>query len=257
MDYDFTGLDRHWMAGNPVYTHALNGLHLLFPMGERFFIRSVKHYLPRVRDPELRARVSGFFGQEARHGLEHEAAFAALEAQGLEIRTFLKRYRRFCWDFLEPMSPPILRLSTTVALEHFTAVMAHRALTTDELDVAPPVMQHLLRWHACEEIEHKSVAFDVFQAVGGGWPVRVLGAVIALGLLMPIWFLAARHLVLQEDLTTEQLHAYREDARRRSGDRRYLIDAFRDYIRRDFHPDDQDDYHLATAWLAANARPPA
>jgi uncharacterized protein len=254
MDFDFSNLDRHWMAGNRTFTHALNGLHLLFPMGERFFIRSVKHYLPAIQDPALKSRVSAFFGQEARHGLEHEAAFAALEAQGLEIQSFLDRYRKVCWGVLEPLAPPILRLSTTVALEHFTAVMAHRSLTTGELDVAQPVMQDLLRWHACEEIEHKSVAFDVFTAVGGRWPVRVLGAVIALGLLMPIWYLAARHLLRQEDISREELKADREEARRLGGDRRYLIGALQDYIRRDFHPDDTDDYHLAAEWLASAGR---
>jgi hypothetical protein len=115
-------------------------------------------------------------------------------------------------------------------------------------------MQDLLRWHACEEIEHKSVAFDVFTAVGGRWPVRVLGAVIALGLLMPIWYLAARHLLRQEDISREELKADREEARRLGGDRRYLIGALLDYIRRDFHPDDTDDYHLAAEWLASAGR---
>ena len=33
---------RWWLYGNPVMTHMANGLNLLFPPGERFFIRSVK-----------------------------------------------------------------------------------------------------------------------------------------------------------------------------------------------------------------------
>ena len=254
MGFDFSQLDRHWMANSPTYTHILNGIHLLFPSGERFFIRSVKHYLPRIEDPQLRTRISGFFGQEARHGYEHEAAFAMLEEQGLEIQSFLKWYKRLCWDILEPTAPPILCLSVTVALEHLTAVMAHRALTSDELDAAPKVMRDLLLWHSCEEIEHKSVAFDVFQTVSGSWPIRVLGAVIALGGLIPMWNLSTRHLLKQENMSREELKADRIRVQQMGRDRRYLVGAFLDYLRRDFHPDDTDDYHLAADWLAANGR---
>jgi len=255
MDFDFSNLERHWMAGSPTFTHILNGVHLLFPSGERFFIRSVKHYLPQVKDPALRSRVSAFFGQEARHGYEHEAAFAMLEEQGLEIKSFLAWYERLCWGILEPNALPIMCLSVTVALEHFTAVMAHRALTSNELDLGPDVMRDLLLWHSCEEIEHKSVAFDVFTEVGGTWPIRVLGAVVALGGLIPMWNLSTRHLMKQENMSWAERRADRQRvADLGRGDRRYLVGAFIDYLRRDFHPDDTDDYHLAAEWLAANGR---
>jgi predicted metal-dependent hydrolase len=115
-------------------------------------------------------------------------------------------------------------------------------------------MRNLLRWHSCEEIEHKSVAFDVFQEVSGNWPIRVLGAVLALGGLIPLWNLATRHLLKQENMTRAELRADRKRMEAHGRDRRYLVNAFFDYLRRDFHPDDTEDYHLAAEWLAAHGR---
>src|SRR5688572_16111039 len=102
VDFAFDeSIPRHWFAGNPLATHVANGLNLLFPAGERYFVRSVKRYLSRIDDPKLREEIRGFFGQEGRHANEHERFFRILEAQGYEIRTFLDRYERFAYGFLE------------------------------------------------------------------------------------------------------------------------------------------------------------
>jgi predicted metal-dependent hydrolase len=64
--------------------NVANGVNLLFPAGERFFIRSVKHFVDRIEDPALRAQVQGFYAQEARHGAAHQKQFAVLRAQGYD-----------------------------------------------------------------------------------------------------------------------------------------------------------------------------
>src|SRR5688572_2929871 len=80
---------RHWFGGNPVASHLANGVNLLFPWGERFFVRSVRHYLDRIADdPALLAQVKGFFAQEGRHAAAHERYFEVMERQGYEIRPF-------------------------------------------------------------------------------------------------------------------------------------------------------------------------
>ncbi|MGB1274961.1 MAG: metal-dependent hydrolase, partial [Nannocystaceae bacterium] len=43
MNFSFDQTPRHWFGDNDVQTHMSNALNLLFPMGERFFVRSVKH----------------------------------------------------------------------------------------------------------------------------------------------------------------------------------------------------------------------
>ena len=80
--FDENEIPRWWFGDNPLLTHAANGLHLVFPEGERFFIRSVARYLDRVDDPELKERATAFFQQEASHGREHTHSFEMLERQG-------------------------------------------------------------------------------------------------------------------------------------------------------------------------------
>lgn len=255
MDFPFDdGVPRYWMGDCAKFTHALNGLHLLFPEGERFFMRSVRHYMPHIKDPDLIERVSGFYGQEARHGLEHERTFDLLREHGYEIDNFLNGYRHFAYENIESRSPPILCLSATVALEHLTAVMAHHALTHNHLDNAHPVMRDLIMWHACEEIEHKSVAFDVFTSVGGSWLTRVAGMTFVFPLLLWFWDKAATDLLAQDKLSDEALAADRKKMKSLGAGRRYLIGAVLNYMRPGFHPDQVDDYPLAAAWLTEKGR---
>jgi uncharacterized protein len=255
MDFDFSEVPRHWFRDSAFLTHVANGLNLVFPAGERFFIRSVKHMLDRIDDPDLLGRVRGFFGQEARHGLEHERAFAVLEAQGYEIRSFLAWYEHWAFEWLEPRVPATLRLSITVALEHFTATLAEQALTTDALDHADPAMRALLRWHAAEEIEHKSVAFDVLQRVDPRYRVRIAGLAVATVGLLFFWRAGTRMLLAQEPPAVRRnLGRERRAARAHGHDDRFLLRAIASYLRRDFHPDRHDNLGLAKAYLASIGR---
>src|SRR6478609_3457447 len=94
LDVNFTQVPRAWMAGNPTATAISNGVNMLFPHGERFFVRSVKHFLDRIDDPVLRADIKGFFGQEGRHAHAHDEFNEILRQQGLEIDRFLTSYQR-------------------------------------------------------------------------------------------------------------------------------------------------------------------
>jgi hypothetical protein len=52
-----------------------------------------------------------------------------------------------------------------VGIEHYTAVLGQWILDAHQLDEAgaDPAMMDLLRWHGAGEVEHRSVAFDVYQ----------------------------------------------------------------------------------------------
>jgi predicted metal-dependent hydrolase len=263
MGFPFEGnVPRFWLMGSPHATHYSNALNSLFPEGERFFIRSVKYYVDRIQDdPKLLERVKGFFGQEGRHGHEHERWNRILEAQGYEIESFLQEHAKVAYGFFEPNVPPSLRLAVTAALEHLTASMAANGLTGELLDHADPIMAGLLRWHAAEEIEHKSVAFDVFMKVDGRYSVRILGMFAALAGLMLSWRAATKHLLAQEAKRGTDLESRAEWARenpvmRAENARRadMFRRALRDYLRRDFHPDQKDDYALARGYLESIGR---
>ena len=252
---DVTGVPRHWFGGNVVATHVANGVNMLFPAGERFFVRSVRHYLDRVDDEELRARVRGFFGQEGRHAKEHDDYNRVLESQGYEVERFLRLYERIAYGFIERVSPPALRLAATAACEHFTAILVENALSMRFLDVADPRMRALLLWHACEEIEHRDVAFDVLQRVDPSYALRVAGLAVGGACLASFWAAGTLHLLAQErkEHGTRGLFRgwkqLREHRANFSGRKPVFAIGIRQYLRRDFHPSQNDLDALADAYL--------
>ncbi|NLV54340.1 MAG: metal-dependent hydrolase, partial [Acidimicrobiales bacterium] len=62
---------RHFADGDLVMSHVVSVLSGLFPEGEDYFVRSVRHFRDRIDDPVLKKQVAGFIGQEAIHGREH------------------------------------------------------------------------------------------------------------------------------------------------------------------------------------------
>ncbi|HSQ66363.1 MAG TPA: metal-dependent hydrolase [Polyangiaceae bacterium] len=251
------GIPRHWFGGNVVATHVANGVNLLFPAGERFFIRSVRHYLDRIEDPELRARIKGFFGQEGRHSKEHDDFNEILEGQGYEVQRFLALYERIAYGFIERVAPPRLRLSTTAACEHFTAILAENALRMRFLDIADPAMRSLLLWHAAEEIEHRSVAYDVLQLVDPSYAMRVAGLAMAAACLGGFWAAGTLHLLAQERKlgSKASLHAdwkSMREYRSSLGERRFVfLEGIKQYLQPGFHPSQNDVDRLASEYLTS------
>lgn len=243
-------IPRHWLGGSAVATQLANGINLLFPHGERFFVRSVRYYLDRIDDAVLREDARGFFGQEGRHAAEHERFFRILEEQGYEIRSFLDFYERWSTR-IEKLFPREIHLSTTAALEHFTATLAHAALAEGLIDTAHPKLKALLYWHAAEEIEHKAVAYDVLQQVAPSYGVRVAGLLVASACLGGFWLIAARHLLAQDGLTSAEVVRELLRLRRQQGvGPRSFSRGIRQYLARDFHPWNHDNKELATRQLA-------
>jgi predicted metal-dependent hydrolase len=254
LDVDFSKLPRHWMAGDRKATAIANGVNLLFPWGERFFVRSVKHFLGAVEDPELRAQIKGFFGQEGRHAAAHDQVNEILRAQGFEVDTFLERYKRIA-GWVEDHTPAVLRLATTAAAEHYTAILAEGAFTQGMLDQAAPEMRALLAWHAAEEIEHKAVAFDVLQRIAPSYALRILGLIQATVLLGGFWLWGTASLLRQERrLGANEAAGPARTGRKRKREpivRRVFLRGIRQYIRPSFHPSQNANDQLATTWMTA------
>lgn len=165
MDFEFPdSMPTLWFDDNAYLTSVLNALAVSFPPGERFFIGSVRHFLPRIEDPELREAVRLFIGQEGNHTKEHLAFNSFLDSRGLPASGMEEWVRRRL-SKLRKVSSPEENLARTVALEHFTAVLAGALLEHPEvLELMAPEAAKLWAWHAIEEVEHRSVAFDVYKA---------------------------------------------------------------------------------------------
>lgn len=249
-DVDLSEVPRHWMAGHPVPTHIANGVNLLFPIGERFFVRSVNAYLDQLDDPQLYADVRAFFAQEGRHAHAHDRFNQVLRDQGFEIDGFLERYQALLTR-IEGALTPELRLSVTAATEHFTAILAEGVFTGPLLDSAALPMKTLLAWHALEEIEHRSVAFDVLQKVNPSYALRLAGLAIATTTLAGFWAWAAVTL-LRQDGDRKKASRYLSSKERPPIIRRVFLRGIRAYIRRSFHPKDAPLDQLAAEWMNKN-----
>lgn len=177
------GLSRDWLGGSPFRTAYLNAMSCMFPIGEKFFIDSVRHFRDQIDDPRLLQEIRSFQGQEATHRLQHQKFNEMLcAARGFDLDAIEAPLRnRLAW--VQKKLSPRRQLAGTVAYEHLTAVMAHDLLVNnDVLQDADPRIAALWRWHAVEETEHKSVAFDVYMAVGGNTSER------RVAMIMNTWY---------------------------------------------------------------------
>ena len=78
--------------------------------------------------------------------------------------------------------------------------LAEQALADDFMMTAMhPTLRDLLLWHACEEIEHKAVAFDVLREVDPRYAVRIAGLALATFGLVTTWYLGAYTLLAQDE----------------------------------------------------------
>src|SRR5262245_15075610 len=152
--------DRWWHGGDPVGTAFFNALSATFPQGETFFIEAVRRFRDQAVSP-LKEQIAAFVQQEAMHTREHVVFNKLIKAAGYDTSA-MDAWTRKRIDIARARHP-IAQLAVTVALEHFTAIMAHALLTErDPLPGAPREVVRLWQWHAIEEIEHKSVAYDTY-----------------------------------------------------------------------------------------------
>ncbi len=158
---------RWWLGGDPVATAWFNALSACFPRGEARFIEAVKAHRDGVA-PELAEQIRLFIAQEINHTREHVAFNRTAEDAGYDLSQIDRRIVEML-AMLEGR-PKILDLGMTIALEHYTAMMAHEFLARPEhFAGADAEVTALWRWHAIEEIEHKAVAFDTWLHATREW----------------------------------------------------------------------------------------
>ncbi|MGH8456666.1 MAG: metal-dependent hydrolase [Stenotrophobium sp.] len=237
--------DWHTAAG-PHFTAFLNTFSIILPVGERFFIDSVRVHRDQITDPELKQAVTAFIGQEAMHGREHEEYNKALFAR-TAIAPKFERFIGGLLDLGKERLPPSARLSITIALEHFTALLADSVLREPRIsEGAEPHFAAVWRWHALEETEHKAVAYDVWDTVMGrglrAYALRSAGMVAA---TLMFWTLVGPTFVrvVHSEGKLTDLKGWRKFYRYTMGDiglLRMQLRDYADYFRPSFHPWDHD-----------------
>ncbi len=120
-----TAQQRWWAGGDPFATAFYNALSVTFPRGEAMFIESVRAFRDGV-PPKLEKDIRAFVTQEVIHTREHVAFNSRVEDAGYDI-TFLNHQVDHVMDLIKSR-PPIVNLCVTMALEHYTAILAKQFL---------------------------------------------------------------------------------------------------------------------------------
>jgi predicted metal-dependent hydrolase len=225
---------------------------ITFPLGEKFFIDSVRVYVDRIEDPKLQEEIQGFCGQEGFHRREHDRYNHELcQRRGYDLEYMEGRLDSNIERGKKFMSP-MQQLAATAALEHITAIMAESALSPDSpmIDAVDPVMQQLWDWHAAEEMEHKSVAFDVYRAMGGSEKMRKSAMRQATFFLLLDVSIGLVHM-LRRDKKFWNLKVWTDGWKflfAKGGILRRVWPAYKEYYREGFHPWQRDTRPLLEQW---------
>ncbi len=243
-----------WNDGDPVLTRFFDALSIHFPDGERFFIQSVRNYDNQVTDPTLRADIKHFFRQEAQHGIVHDQYNAVMQAQGIHVEKVISRLKLFIQVFQTHL-PAKYQLAMTAAFEHITATLGE-GFMDDEGEMfknAHPAMRAMYMWHGVEEVEHKAVAFDVYEkAAGGGYFIRTSALIVGTVLVHAVVGSVLWHMLKVDKMQGQPL-VLAKGFYRLYGPRGLitrLIPRYLDWFKPGFHPADTGIPEKVSAWLA-------
>jgi predicted metal-dependent hydrolase len=260
--FDLADTPREWMPGDLQTSHVVDSLHVALPPGERWFCDVFRDALPLITDDGLRDQVRGFIGQEATHAKAHDLGLEHLARHAIDLRREVGRVdglrlllRKRIQRLPRRLRRRVLRgeLAAIATIEHYTAVLGSWIVTADLPADTDPQMLDLLRWHGAEEMEHRAVAFDLYQHIDGSYLRRAAYGVIgSVGILLGLLLIAARIMALDPEAEGNlRWSAYRRavDAGR-IPDLGEIVASVREYLRRDYHPSHYGDIDAAMAYLA-------
>lgn len=246
------GVPRHFGPdGDLISSHIVACLSAVFPDGEDFFVRSVRRFRSEITDPVLKQQVGGFIGQEAVHGREHRVLNRRFSDLGYPTR-FLERFTERLLAVADRVLPAKACLAATAALEHYTATLAEQLLRDEETRalMGHEKVREMFLWHALEESEHKTVAFDVYRTVGGTERMRrIVMDVITVGFIGGVGLAVAVSLL--GDRTAYNPRRLARSLRRLWHSpivSRELWRELRSYNELEFHPSDRDASELLALW---------
>ncbi len=245
-------LATDWFDNCIFKTSLFNALSITFPLGEKFFIDSVKYFEKEITDPKLLKEVKDFYAQESVHRREHDRYNQSLCSQRnynlAKYEKMLSKYIAMAYKLLTPEE----RLGVTAALEHITAILAEVVLDdtfSDNYSIHPQMLA-LWRWHAAEEMEHKAVSFDVLKVVAEDEKMRLKMMKLArYSLIRDTIFIMSN--MLWRGGHFFKLSVWMQGYKflfGKEGLFRKLKPAYNSYMQRDFHPWQRNTQELLENW---------
>ncbi len=180
-------LSRFWCAGSYNRTYFFNALGILAPSFERLFILSVLNFRKALKGTDLEKPIRAFLGQEAQHDHQIRRFNQHLKQLGYPIEDLESSNLALCKKLNNRCSAKT-QLAFTMGAEHLISLVS-------DLNLKDPIwfagadkeVAALWRWHAIEEVEHKSVAFDVYHRVCNQYWRKILAYVVVISVIGMMW----------------------------------------------------------------------
>lgn len=249
-----TPFDARWNGQDAFRSAFFNALSMSFPVGEQYFMDSVRaglKALPEDKRQRLAAEVQGFVGQEATHRRVHALFNGHLQTLGFDNALERRATRRIQANAHLDVR---LHVAATAATEHLTAIFADWMLRNPHvLEGAEPRLKTLWLWHSAEESEHRSTAYDMYEALQGSYKWRIrLFRYITFTFLSDVTRQTIRN--LWHDKALFRWSTWRSGwamLLSKNGMFRGNFTQWRHYLDTDFHPRQQDG-SLSEQWLLNN-----
>jgi predicted metal-dependent hydrolase len=242
--------------------------------GEYFFCRIFNKALPLITDEKLKQDVKAFIRQEAIHAQAHrESIDQYLQRYGIETQQQYERVVRIFDHLLadKPLGyevPAALqkqwlyaRVALVAAAEHYTCALGQYVLTQSHWQArgADPEVSDLFTWHCAEEVEHRTVAFDLYQHISGNYAMRALIMLITAPMFTYLMAAGTAKLTQADPAMPKHQSSMAKPgfwrAWRQSGNNRYVPDFIwfmttsLGFFKRDYHPYDEGSTELALAYI--------
>lgn len=190
----------HWNKAKPEFSQIANGGSLAMPYLEPYLIETMKKAKERITDPELLKDVDLYIGQEATHFRQHQQWNKRLADMGYACVPAHEKQLKEDYDAFAKNRSFVFNLAYAEGFEAMGLTVGHMLVEDREylLGNADPAVASLLLWHFVEEIEHKTVTFDVFKALDGRYSWRIYGLAYATGHIFFRTWQAYRALLIED-----------------------------------------------------------
>ena len=182
MPFEFPeDIDPHWNKDKPEWSHMVSGASLAMPFLEPYLIRTMRKALPQIESEDLKKEVKLYMAQEGQHFQQHRRFNDILIGKG--YTELLDVEAQMTEEFAEFDQNRSLKFNLAYAcgFESMALGIGHWLVRDREylFGGSDTRVASLILWHFIEEVEHKNVAFDAYQAVYGNYFYRVFGTFYA------------------------------------------------------------------------------
>lgn len=170
-------IDPVWNPGQHEWSHMINGASLTMPYLEPFLIATLREAAKEIDDPQILEQIAGFVGQEGQHFRTHRQYNEVLKANGYPQLVEVEAFMKASYNRIKERRSLAFRLAYSAGFESMTMGVT-RWLVEDRVKLfadSDTRVASFALWHMVEEVEHKRVAFDAFQAGVGTYWQRALG----------------------------------------------------------------------------------